>query len=374
MKRIIGFIEDPGATNGMVGLSDELQQLGISLELYASGAALAYAPGIGIAVTPTPEDVLQLFKADKPDALLVGTSENPDAASFAMIDAARDAGIPSVGFVDGPANAEHRFRGRSEIPLTHLPDTLLVSDPLARDVYVDLGVHAKAVHVVGHPNMDRVRARKAELDLESKATVRARLFPDIDTSSPLVLFAAEISDGLDQKEFMRNIDYTLHGSGECDGRTEICLEEVIAALKTCDGATSLAVRLHPKNTRSTFDPFKDDINALSVGGDPLEVIYAADIVIGMTSVLLFEAAVMGLPTVSVTPRKQESSWLTSIGLGLTRHVCTRAALRDTLQTLMLNPAAFVTPNIDVIVPPGAASRIAAHLARVMTAKADGQDA
>ncbi len=369
MKRIFTAIEDPGAVNGMVGLRECLAEKDIILDLFASGAALKYAPSIGLNVTAAPDDFAAELKSDKPAAVLIGTSENPDAAAFSLIGQARALGIPTVGFVDGPANAQHRFRGRTDNPLTHIPDTLLVSDHLARDVFVDLGVPAKAIHVVGHPNMDRVRARKAELMQEGKAHVRARIFPDLPPTSPLVLFAAEISDGLDPAEFRRNVDYTLLGSGIYDGRTEICLEEVISALQTCD-VSCLALRLHPKNDPKLFEPFDDAVDAVSADGDPLEAVFAADIIIGMTSILLFEAAVMGLPTVSVTPRRQESAWLTSIGLGLTPQVCTREALQDILQNLVRAPSSFVTPNIDIVVPPGAAQRMTEHLAHIMAETAE----
>lgn len=365
MRRVLAVIEDPGAANGMVGLRESLAKQDIAFDLFASGAALTYAPGIGLDVAEAPDNFPTELQENKPDAVLIGTSENPDTVAFSLVDQARALGIHTVGFVDGPANAQHRFRGRTENPLAHIPNSLLVSDHLARDVFIDLGMSAKAIHVVGHPNMDRVRDRKAELMQEGKAHVRARVFPHIQSTPPLVLFAGEISDGLDPNEFRRNQDYTLLGSGIYDGRTEICLEEVISVLHTSKDKPCLALRLHPKNDPKTFTPFDDAIDAINADGDPLEAVFAADIIVGMTSILLFEAAVMGLPTISVTPRKLESAWLTSVGLGLTPQVCTREALQSALQNLVNAPSAFVTPNIDIIVPPGAAQRMTKHLVYIM---------
>ena len=365
MRRVLAVIEDPGAANGMVGLRESLAKQDITFDLFANGAALTYAPSIGLEVSAAPDDFSIMLQKNKLGAVLIGTSENPDAIAFSVIDQARALDIHTVGFVDGPANAQHRFRGRTENSLAHIPNSLLVSDHLARDVFIDLGMSAKAIHVVGHPNMDRVRDRKAELMHEGKAQVRARVFPGIPAASPLVLFAAEISNGLDLNEFRRNQDYTLLGSGIYDGRTEICLEEVISVLHTCNDQPCLALRLHPKNDPKTFVPFGDDIDAINADGDPLEAVFAADIIIGMTSILLFEAAILGLPTISVTPRKLESAWLTSIGLGLTPQVCTREALQNALQNLVHTPSAFVTPNIDIIVPPGAAQRMTEHLMHIM---------
>lgn len=366
MARVLAVIEDPGAANGMVGLEAALAKLDIRLEIYATGAATAYAPAIGLKI----RDIAD-FPAVIPGdcALLAGTSENPDSIAFALIRSAIEAGVASFGFVDGPANASMRFKGRSGSPLTHAPEILLVSDALAEQAFVALGFPASNIVTVGHPNLDRVRQRKAVMDGEGQARIRRRLFPEIPANSKLVLFAAETSDGLNPAEFRRSSAYTLNGGGLRDGRTEICFEEVVLALALMAEPPSLVLRLHPKNTRRPFDPYKPRIAAFSEGGDPLEAVYASDLVIGMTSVLLFEATVMGKPTLSLTPRASEAAWLSSIGLGLTRHVCTRADFRDTLRAML---AVDSTPNMTAIddkVPPGAATRMAAAIAaRLQEAK------
>lgn len=356
--RVICAIEDPGAANGMVGLADALTAKGASLEIYATGAATAYAASIGLAVR-------ELDKLNLPvtaDALLAGTSENPDSPVFSLTRAAKEAYIPTFGYVDGPANAAYRFRGLSTDPLAHAPDFLLVSDAAARDAFISLGITPGTIDVVGHAGMDRVRTRTAELDGEGRMAVRARLFAEIDAARPLVVFLAETSDGLDPAEFRRNYAYTLSGRGDSDGRTEICLEETLDALTSVAPEAAMVLRLHPKNDSAMFTPYTGGIAAISSGGDPLEVIYAADLVIGMTSVLLFEAAVMGRPGIAVTPRQSEAAWLSSIALGLTSHVCTTEALRDSIKEKLQSGQAAMK-NLDDLVPPGAAMRMADAICR-----------
>ena len=65
--------------------------------------------------------------------------------------------------------------------------------------------------------------------------------------------------------------------------------------------------------------------------------------------VLFEAAVMGRPTLSVTPRAAESEWLTSIGLGLTAGVHTREALRQTLDAAVADPARVMGKSPDQVI-------------------------
>ncbi len=358
MARVLAVIEDPGAANGMVGLEAALARTNIRLEIYATGTASTYAPAIGLRVLNIAD-----FPAVIPKdcALLAGTSENPDSVAFELIRSAKTSGVPSFGFVDGPANASLRFKGRSSAPLGHAPETLLVSDVMAKQAFIALGFPAVNIITVGHPNLDRVRERKTAMDSEGQARLRSRLFPGIPANSKLLLFAAETSDGLNPAEFRRSSAYTLNGGGLRDGRTEICFEEVTLALALMAKPPSLVLRLHPKNTLRTFNAYRTRIAAISQGGDPLEAVYASDLVIGMTSVLLFEAAVMGKPTLSLTPRASEAAWLSSIGLGLTRHVCTRTDLRDTLMTMLTVDEAPSVHAINDKVPPGAAMRMAAAI-------------
>ncbi|MEQ8322460.1 MAG: hypothetical protein RH946_19520 [Rhodospirillales bacterium] len=351
--RIAAIIEDPGAANGMVGVNDALTLRGAEIDIYATGAAQAYAANIGLATLDLDDLAVPLGA----DALLVGTSENPDSPVFAVTHAARKAGIPCFGFIDGPANAAHRFRGRTDTPLTHAPDFLLVSDPAAAAAYAKLGFDADKITVVGHPNMDRVRARAVELSSEGRPKVRARLFPNLDPTRPLIVFLAETSDGLDPAEFKRSDAYILTGRGGSDGRTEICLEETLDALPAAAPDAALVLRLHPKNDADAFKPYADEIAAISIGGDPLEVVFAADLVIGMTSVLLFEAAVMSRPALSVTPRPDEAAWLSSIALGLTPQVCSADTLRASIAEAMKGRMPG-SGDIDALVPTGAAARMA----------------
>lgn len=351
--RIAAIIEDPGAANGMVGVNEAFTWRGADIDIYATGAARAYAAGIGLSTI----DLDDLAVPLSADALLVGTSENPDSPVFAITHAARKAGIPCFGFIDGPANAAHRFQGRTDTPLTHAPDYLLVSDPAAAAAYAELGFDADKITVVGHPNMDRVRDKAVELSKAGRPKLRARLFPDIDPARPLIVFLAETSDGLDPAEFRRSAAYTLKGRGDNDGRTEICLEETLDALPAAAPDAALILRLHPKNNPDTFKPYAGEIAAMSIGGDPLEVVFAADLVIGMTSVLLFEAAVMGRPTLSVTPRPDEAAWLSSIALGLTPQVCSPDTLRASIAEAMKGRISD-SSDIDTLVPAGAAARMA----------------
>lgn len=359
---IAAAIEDPGAANGLIGLSDALAEKRVGLKVYATGPAVSYAPSVELDTMPLEKLMLPFGTGETPAAVLTGTSENPKSPVFSVTAAALAADIPSFGFVDGPANAEYRFRGNTDYALAHAPEYLLVSDPAAKQAFIQLGVNPAKIDIVGHPAMDRVRAKRVWLDFEGREKVRNRLFPQIDPARPLIMFLAETSDGLDPAQFRRSREYTLEGRGGRDGRTEICLEETIDALAGAAPDAALVLKPHPKNVAETFAPYAADLAGVGIGIDPLEAVYAADLVIGMTSILLFEAAVMGRPTIAVTPRECEAAWLSSIGLGLTKHVCSSGELRASIDDALTGGLTGLK-NPDQVVPTGAAARMADAICR-----------
>jgi hypothetical protein len=323
---LVVFVEDPGAANFAAGLPEALAGRGRSARLYADGPARGYLGERGVAFEepPVPEAA----------AVAVGTAESPDTAGLRLIAHARARGRPAIGLVDAPANAEHRFRGRADEPLAFAPDWILVPDEGTRERYVELGHPAGRVLAVGHPHWDAVRARARELD---RHALRSRLFPDAG-ARPVAVFAAEVSKGLGGEQYRRSPEYTLHGRGERDGRTEVVLEELADALAELSPRPFAVLRLHPKNTRDELSDHLPAFDEVSEGGDPLELVYAADAVVGMTSSLVMEAALMGRPTLSIVPRAAELDWLPSVGAGLTLAATTRAELRSQLDRVLAGEA------------------------------------
>lgn len=327
------FVEDPGAANHVEALPAALRARGHSAALVTAGLATRYLAERGVSSEPAGgfRDAPSLLAAFSPRVLVVGTAEDPDTLAHSLVDLARSRAIPSAGVVDGRANALARFRGRSSHPLAHVPDHVLVPDELTRREFAAAGLADGRIHACGHPHHDRVREIRARLDAEGRAAVRQRVLPAA-SGRPLFLFAAEVSTGLDPALFRRSPLYTLAGSGRHDGRTEIVLEEFLAAV----GGTTflvppyLVLRLHPKNTPEEYAEFAAYFDLVSRGGPPFDLLYAADLVAGMTSMILEEAALLGRPTLSILPRDSEREWLATIALGVTPCVSSREALESFL--------------------------------------------
>jgi hypothetical protein len=150
----------------------------------------------------------------------------------------------------------------------------------------------------------------------------------------MVVFVAEISAGLGPQQYQRSESYTLRGLGRSDNRTDIVLEEVLSAIAVLPERPYFVLRLHPKNLRDDFSGFDGKVDCISQTEVAREVAFVADLVVGMTSHMLIEAALLGRPTLSVLPREEEREWLPAIASGLIRCATTREGVQSSVEALL----------------------------------------
>ncbi|MBT7486090.1 MAG: hypothetical protein HN673_06960, partial [Rhodospirillales bacterium] len=121
------------------------------------------------------------------------------------------------------------------------------------------------------------------------------------------------------------------------------------------------LRLHPKNTRQEYSVYASEIDHISDSGSPLDVCFAADLGVGMTSILLIEAAILGRPTLSIIPRDVEKNWLDSIELGLTKVATSRDELHQAISQFMKDWPKETDNRVDEVINFGSTDRIAKFL-------------
>lgn len=341
---VLIFVEDPGAANCVAHLPAALASLGFDARLMTSHCATEFMRQRGVPVESLGSEMSAstLLHSLQPRLVLVGTAENPATIGLDLIGEARRLHIETIGVVDAPGNGPYRFRGRSAEPLAHAPDRLIVFDDATKATFSALGFASQRIDICRHPQFEFVETARARLIAEGPDAVRRRVFPECADGRTIVIFGAEVSVGIQQEGYHRTTDYTLMGRGCHSDRTAIVLEEVLDALALCNPRPYVVLRLHPKNTSSDFEMFASEVDHVSAGTPAVDVIYAADIVIGMTSMLVFEAALLGKQTLSVVPRAIEASTLPGFHTGLVPWVCTRDELRARLKQ-MLN-ACSIAPH------------------------------
>ena len=362
-------VEDPGAANFVGGLPAALEELGLTARVVAEGKALGHLRRLGVAFeTPVPSATAKdMIDAADPRGVVAGTSTNPRSLGLSLMDHGRRRGLVTVGMVDGPASPRWRFRGESDDPLAHAPDHIFVPDAGIADAYVELGMARDRVKVCGHPGFDTVRRQRELLITEGRENVRRRLWPELHPERPLAMFVSELSDGgFEPEQFRRSSDYTLSGWGGSDARTDIAIEEFLDAVAASGVTPLLVLRLHPKETDGAEPAHASRFDLVSRAEPPLEAVFAADAVFGMTSVLLLEAALLGRPVVSIVPRAVEKAWLPADASAYLACVTTREEVRESVADALRGRGpdpAFA----DGRLPSGAARAVAGALATLVGA-------
>jgi hypothetical protein len=358
---VVAVAEDPGALAYLEGVPDAIRNLGFSVCVLACGDPSPHCLGMHECVPV--RDLAQaeaLVWSAQPAAIVVGTCENPDAMAHALTQSAKARGIASIGLVDGPANAAYRFRGRTSMPLAYAPDWLVVPDSQTRARFIDLGVPSERVRACGHPRLDAIRVARERSSEERRLALRHHFWPT-SGDRKVVVFASELSTGLDASQFMHSSDYTLAGISGSSLRTEIVLEEFLRAADDLDPRPYLVLRLHPKTTREMFWRYLDGFDTCSAQEPVIDVLQAADAVVGLTSIILDEALVLGRPVMSIVPRRSETAWLRGAALGLIPVVCSREAIAPGIQVLLETSRGAELAAIDELMPPGAARNVAAFI-------------
>jgi hypothetical protein len=226
---------------------------------------------------------------------------------------------------------------------------------------VELGYPAERIAVCGHPHYDRVKAAAEEFANKDRRRLRDATFPGATAESRVVVFVAEISGGLNPQQYQKSAAYTLRGWGTSTGRTEIVFEELLGALREIHPKPYLVLRLHPKNRPEEFAAYRSEIDLVSRGGSPLDLIWAADFAVGLTSMLLLEAVILGRPTLSIVPREIEKGWLPTIAAGITPCATTREAVRTLLTDFV--SATPTVPDLGSVFAFGSVDKIIEFIGR-----------
>lgn len=313
--KILFFLEDPGAALFLRGLPEALAEAGMAPVIGAIQHAAPYFHTVESVPEASQGDshaAEALLDRIDPAALIVGTSENPDSFAFPLIEAARRRGLPTIGAVDSAPNAGNRFRGHTAEPLAYAPDWLLVPDAKTSDGFAAHGFDAPRIRICGHPRLyeiDTIRRGWSEADRQAH---RRKWFPEAGDRR-IIVFVSELSVGLGHNPFLRSERYQLTGTSDRIKRTDIVMEELLLAARSLPDAPYIVLRLHPKQRREDEGdnvPLFDQVSHAEPG---LEVVHVADLVVGMTSILLVEAAALGRPVLSIVPVPEERDWLGDVG-------------------------------------------------------------
>ena len=336
---VLMFVEDPGAANFVVQLPDALHDRGFNVLLYGRGLAKQYFSNIGVPFTEVDEgvDAPFIINTANPKLLIVGTSENLDTLGLSLIRFGRASGIETIGVIDAFPNANRRFCGHSDNPLQYAPDWIIVPDKWTKDAYISLKYPADQIFISGHPYYDYVRKTGEQFARVGREELKKRLFPFLVSSKKIIVFAAEGPVRRKPRNDQYFSECSLPISSKRLGRTEIVMEAFLSAVHEIEGPKPFFIlRLHAKDKPADYKEYLDKFDMVSEGNPYLEIIYVADLVIGITSTILIEAVLLDTPTLSIIPRPCEVDFLPTIRQGITPFVTTQEELNAEMKNLFRN--------------------------------------
>lgn len=314
-RRLLIAAHDPGGATALLPVIRTLAAQGlVSLRIIGDGAAASLFARAGIEFEPvrgcdgTGELFMvarRLLERERPDLVLVGSSE-AYAIERALTEAAARAGVPSVCLLDYWSQYAERFSGEEPSERwRYLPDLVFVMDETARDEMVTLGVSPSCVVVVGHPHLSTLSRSVAPLAAAARAAFRETL--GVPSGGRLVTFASETFG------WQWDPSYRFQPLSGKTERTVVVLEHLLAALTELAEAQQIPLlvvnKLHPKNRPEEFAWLDHLVLPFPVrtmaDADNTTLVRASDLVAGMTSMFLLEAACLGVPTLAVVPRPVE---------------------------------------------------------------------
>lgn len=317
MMKILAAAQDAGAANALTPVLRELARLppfqvetlavSHASRIFSKNGVAHQVPPAWESDIPGAEDwAWRFFQTWQPDLLLLGTGWGVSLDKW-LLRWAEGAQVPSLALIDHWCHYRERFM-EPTTGVVRLPSRIGVMEPFALEQAVQAGLPRDRLVITGQPYLEALiaQARRPELLSEARALRKQWLqTAHAGAGAPLILFASERypeNPGVPVPSFP---DYT---------ETE-ALEGLIQALIQMTKANrsfrpTLVVKLHPKESLQSFElgPLAREWKVQVAGGvSAWPCILAADLVVGMTSMILLETALIGKAAVSFQPGVEKDS-------------------------------------------------------------------
>jgi hypothetical protein len=265
--KVIACAHDPGGANAVAAVIAALRAKGTEVEGYAKGPAVRQFLQLGIECVPVSGDHRVIFAGLSGDLLLTGTSQYDDFERAALR-WARGKGVPSITVIDYWSNYLQRFQSDDSSGAGPVfPNIITAIDNICAEEMITDGLPEDRILITGQPYFSWLIANR-----EPKKS--------ITTPAQHILFASQ--PGLNEIEILRIL---------------------INVLTDYKPLMNLLVRFHPR--QGMYQPSLDLLNksglpfVVDESPDLLETLRRQDIVLGITSAILIEAAMMGIAAGSV---------------------------------------------------------------------------
>ncbi len=354
VRAIVAVAGDPGGGAALAPVLERLREEEFLVQPLAYRQALTTWEQRGLRPERLPEAAEEeeaVRRLRETTLLLTATSLNGIDWEKTFTATAGRLGIPSVAVLDFWSNYRPRFAD-GDGNLTCLPDRIAVMDEQARREMSAEGFPPERLVVTGQPAFEELEAFRARAH-EHRQAARAAL--GVDDTQRVVLFASQPLAALFGEDRSNPLypGYTEH---------EVRLALRAALEDVNDGRLLLVIRPHPReNAEELREASSARVRVVVDGsGDRRAAVLGADLVVGMSSVLLVEACLLGRPVVSLQPGLCRPDPLPTNRWGASAAVYRGDEIGATVRRVLLDPAARAELKArcaGLPVEPGATGRI-----------------
>lgn len=335
---IIALCGDPGGANAVSPVIEALKEEGlVTVRALAYRQARSFWAKRGLMFETLAEHTTKAMAVEwlcQPDValLLTGTSVNSIDLEKTFIVAANDVSVPSLAVLDFWTNYAWRFSD-TDGRLVYMPDRIAVMDERALDEMVADGFDRERLSITGQPAFDDLAIKRGLFTPDRRQVFRERL--GISHQEKFVLFASQ------PLSFLYGTDPANPHYPGFDEQT--VLRALIVALEQIASQSKqkivLVIRPHPRESMEEYVNVQGHgIRILvSTEGESHDVVMAADLVIGMNTVLLVEACYLGCMTISLQPGLRLPDVLPTNAWGVSRAVYHAEEIQSAIEQMLLDP-------------------------------------
>ena len=339
-KQIAVICGDAGGTNAIIPVIDLLlNEANIHLDIFSYREGRKILKKKGLYFTELNEtinfnEIIEILQELKIDLLFSDTSLNSLAQTSLELEklfilAAHKLRIPSLAVLDYWSNYTIRFSDNKK-NLIYLPDKIAIMDNLAYNEMILEKFPSESLVITGQPAFSELINWTEKFNDSRKRQILTSLGVYLDEY--VVIFASEpiLSGNPLHTQYPRYSE-------------ESVLELLISALEKIQleiiRRIVLVIRPHPKENHTKFQRFvsKTIRIIISIEEHTRDIVMSADLVTGITSTILIEAAMLGCIVVSLQPGLLIKDILPTNNTGLTQPIYKEEEMPIILKSLLIDP-------------------------------------
>jgi hypothetical protein len=359
---IVVICSDPGAGNAVAPVIEALHTEGrVTVKALAYRETCALWAKRHLTFDKVDEGIPRaalghLLGNPKASLLLTGTSHNSIDLEREFIAVARKREVPSLAVLDFWSNYVLRFSDGNG-HLGCMPDRIAVMDEWAREEMVAAGFDPGRLVITGQPALDDLALLRSQFTLARRQVILEELGARPDEF--LVLFASQPLSylyGTDRAD-------PLYPGFDERGVLDMLLIVLDQLAEEKGQRITFIIRPHPREKPESFSNLRSKAVRIVVSkrGEPRDLALAADLVIGMNSMLLVETCYLGCLTVSLQPGLRLPDTLPTNRLGLSRAIYRKEEVKPVLEEMIFDKQArmaFHSRLSNLRLDGGAAGRVA----------------